>query len=338
MKIYIHRGEDWYDLYLNDNSIRRLEEFAEVVTEGNRMEPLSEDELISRLEGVDVLLSLNGKGVADFTPRVIKAMSKSVKLVCIAQWWKIHNTFAPMCRENGIEVVEGSNMCTVAVAEWTLGCMLMGRRNILEFNNRMKTGVSWGEPRRDCGLVRGATVSLVGLGRIGRYVAHWLKMFGCKVIAYDAIPDEEIRKLGIEPVSLMDCFSKADIVSLHLPVNESTEGMIKAEHFAAIRDGAVFVNSARAALYKDEELLNELKKDRFYAFLDVFAEPEPLPLDSEFRKLGYKTTINPHIAGDNKVMFRQCGDDSIESLRYYAETGVFENRQLDYNAVMTIKA
>lgn len=331
MKIYIHRAEDWYKLYINDSDINLLSKYATVVTEGDRMEPMSEDELISRLKDVDVVLSLNGKGVADFTPRVIKEMSKSVKLVCIAHWWNIHNTFVPMCRENGIQVVEGSNMVTVAVAEWTLASIMYGRRKIDVFDKRMKSGEIWGEPRRCAGMVRGSTIGLVGLGRIGRFTAHYLQQLGANIIAYDAMPAEEITKLDIEPVSLMEIFKRSDVISLHLPVNQYTTGMIKKEHFEAIKDGAVLVNSARAALYNENDLIDELSKNRFTAFLDVFAEPEPLAVDSPLRKMD-NVVMNPHIAGDNLVMFKETGTDTVNNLIEYIRTGTFTNRQYDLHS------
>lgn len=148
VKVYIHRTEDWYSLYLNDNDIEVLSQYADVVNEKDKAQPLSEDELIKRIGDAEVIISLNGKGVADFTQRVIDAVKGTVKVVCIAHWWNIHNTFVPMCQKAGITVIEGTNLNTVAVAEWTLGAILAGSREIFTFDKRMKAGSEWGEPRR----------------------------------------------------------------------------------------------------------------------------------------------------------------------------------------------
>lgn len=327
VKVYIHRTEDWYSLYLNDNDIEVLSQYADVVNEKDKAQPLSEDELINRIGDAEVIISLNGKGVADFTQRVIDAVKGTVKVVCIAHWWNIHNTFVPMCQKAGITVIEGTNLNTVAVAEWTLGAILAGSREIFAFDKRMKAGSEWGEPRRTPRLVLGSTLGLVGLGRIGRYVAHFAKALGMKVIAFDAMPKDEIEKLGITPVSLNELFETADVISLHLPVNPKTEGIITKELFAKIKDGALFVNSARAALYNQQDLIDELKTNRFTAFLDVF-DSEPLDAESPLRSLD-NAVISPHIAGDNYQMFKMAGTGTVKTVCEYFKNGTLKDMKYE---------
>lgn len=98
-----------------------------------------------------------------------------------------------------------------------------------------------------------------------------------------------------------------------------------AREFALIKDGAVFVNSARAALYNEEALVVELQKKRFSAFIDVFAE-EPLPLNHSFRSMD-NVFITPHIAGDNKAMFLCCGREAIQSLKEYFDGKGLEDKK-----------
>ncbi len=324
-KVYIHRAEDWYGFYINENDENKLAQVSELITMGTRMEEMSEDELISKLDGVEIILSLNGKGMQDFTPRVIEAMAKSVKAVYIAHWWHIHNTFVPLCKKAGIEIVEGTNFSTCAVAEWTIGAIIAGIRGIHTADKRMKNGSEWGEPRREFKLVKNSVLGLVGLGRIGRYTANLAKFLGMEIIAFDMMPKEEMDKLGIKKVELDELFSTADVISLHLPVFESTTGIVGKKQFELMKDGAVFVNSARAALLDENALIQALKTKNITAYLDVFAA-EPLDLNSPLRTLE-NAVINPHMAGDNFEMFNYCGSDTVDNIISYIKTGAIDNRQ-----------
>ena len=118
-------------------------------------------------------------------------------------------------------------------------------------------------------------------------------------------------------VSLEELLRTADIVSLHLPVTDETKGIIGAKELSWIKDGAILINSARAALLDNEAFLAELKTKRFRAFLDVYPT-EPLPLDHALRSMN-NVFLTPHIAGDNGPMFRRCARVGMEHLRRYFE-------------------
>lgn len=312
-KVYVHRLEDWYSLYMDANNEKLLRSFCDVVTESDRMEPMSEEELVDRMKDCEAILSLNGIGTDEITLDVLRRVG-TIRLIVISHWW---NQFERLdLKSLGIRVVEGSNANTVAVAEWVLTAALMGIRRLTDFDAKMKEGSLWCEPRRCGGMLYGKRVGLVGLGRIGRYSARLFQMMGAKVQAYDKyFSPDEARLLGIELVTLDEALQNSDIISLHLPVTEETRGMLKKEHFEKIPDGAVFINSARAALYEEKALIEELKKKRFFAYLDVFSQ-EPLPVDHPLRSLE-NVLITPHIAGDNPDMFRLCGKQAIDTLRDY---------------------
>jgi len=313
----------WYGFYMNKDNEDLLASFAEVVSDGPVETSISTDELVKRMTGCSAILSLGGGGSHEITGDVLKAVG-TVKVICIAHWCE---QLAGAAKEAGITVTEGSNANTVAVAEWTVTAALMGVRRLHIFNEALKNKSPWGEPRRSVGLLCESIVGLVGLGRIGSYCAHYFRMLGAKVIAYDKYwTEEQADALGVTLMPLDDVLKTADILSLHLPVTNETKGMLGAREFALIKDGAVFINSARAALYDEKALITELQKARFSAFLDVFAE-EPVPLDHPFRLMDH-VMINPHIAGDNRAMFLRCGREAIETLRdYFAGRGL---RNLQY--------
>jgi phosphoglycerate dehydrogenase-like enzyme len=321
-KVYVHRLADWYDLYMDKENEALLKSFAEVVSEGSRMEPFTEDELVQRMKGANIILSLNGMGSKEITEKVLKQVG-TVELICISHWWE---QFADTEKNTGIRVIEGSNGNTVAVAEWTVCAALMGVRKLARFDARLKAGSVWCEPRRTVGLLCESTVGLVALGRIGRYVAKYMRSLGAKVIACDKIATEkDAKELDIELVGMDEVFSRSDVISLHLPVLPSTRGLIGADQFSKIKDGAVFINSSRAAVYDEAALIRELQAGRFDAYLDVYSS-EPIPLDHPFRRMT-NVTITPHLAGDNIAMFRRCGREAILTLKEYCETGRIVDRK-----------
>jgi phosphoglycerate dehydrogenase-like enzyme len=319
-KVYVHRLGAWYGLYMDDANEALLRSFAQAVSEGARETPLGPEELVERMAGCSAILSLNGIGVGEITREVLRRVG-TIKAVSIAHWW---GPYWEEASQVGIAVVEGSNANTVAVAEWTIAAALAGVRRLQTFDRRLKAGSPWGEPRRQVGLLCESTVGLVGLGRIGWYVAHYFQALGAKVLGFDQ-DTRKAEELGLPLVSLDELLRVCDVVSLHLPVTPETTGILGAREFALIKDGAVLINSARAALCDEAALVEELRKGRFAAYLDVFAT-EPLPLDHPFRTLD-NVVLTPHIAGDNATMFARCGREAILTLRDYFEGKGLRNRQ-----------
>jgi phosphoglycerate dehydrogenase-like enzyme len=131
---------------------------------------------------------------------------------------------------------------------------------------------------------------------VGRRVIQLLKPFRCEIMVYDPyLSDTESQALGVGRASLDDLFATSDIVTLHAPVTPETKAMVGARHFRALRDGALFINSARAWLTDQDALLAELRTGRIRAVLDVF-DKEPLPPDHPLRTLD-NVLLTPHISG-----------------------------------------
>lgn len=318
--IYIHRAAEWYGLYMNAENEARLREFADVTTGGTRAEPYTPDELIHELHGVDGILSLNGIGAPEITTEVLNAVG-TVRVAAIAHWW--HGGHVParaMWEAAGVTVIDASDATTEAVVEWVLGVALIGVRRLVEFDRRLKSGDLWAEPgRRDAGLLGESIVGLIGAGRVGQVAAARFRAFGATLIAYDPyLSEDDARALGIRRVPLDELLATADVISLHMAVSDATRGMLGAREFARIKNGAVFINSARSALLDTPALVAELRKNRFQAFLDVY-DTEPLSLDDPLRTLP-NAFITPHIAGDTTGMFHRCARIAIERLRDYFES------------------
>jgi phosphoglycerate dehydrogenase-like enzyme len=314
--VYIHRLQGLgYDLYMNAENEARLASFADVVNDGCAAEPIAADAMAERLQGVTGILSMNGSGAPDITTEALQAAG-TVRVAVVAHWWHVlHDNAVPAWRAAGVEVIDESDGCNEAVAEWTIGAAIAGLRRFETYDRQMKSGVQW-PSWRSASQLNGSTVGLISLGRVARIVARYLSVFDCRVIAFDPHADPSVAvELGIELVDLDTLLSTADVVSLHTPVLPETTGMLGAREFALIREGAVFVNSARAAIYDGDAFRAELAKGRFTAYLDVFL-PEPPPLDDPLRSLP-NVVMTPHVAGATPLMYVRCGRKAIETLRRY---------------------
>lgn len=314
--IYIHRVQ-WcpYELYMNSENEALLASFAEVRNEGNRAQPVSPQAMVGHLNGVHGILSLNGS-CADEVTREVLEQAGSVEAVAVSHWWGQHNDIAPQWEAAGVNVLDASDACNEAVAEWTVGAAIAGLRKFDLFDRQMKSGVQWPAWRGVAGQLNGSTFGIVGLGRVGRWVARYLAPYDVHIIAYDPnFSAADAAELGVELVDLDTLLRTADVVSLHAPVTPETKGMIGARELALIKDGALFINSARAALVDGQAFRAELSKKRFRAYLDVF-EPEPPAPDDILRTLD-NVVMTPHVAGTTDLMFLRCGRMAVEALASY---------------------
>lgn len=320
-KVYVPRIIwDWN--YMSRRNIDILSNFSDPVVEPTGTGPIPEDELVRRMHGARALIVRNGQGTEDITARVLKEVG-SVEVAVFAHsayYGPIWDT-ASKC---GIRTVEGSDGVDRAVAEWTVAAAIMGLRRLIEAGDSLKTEGVWQKEWKRASLLYGSTVGLLGLGRIGRMVAVYFQMLGAKVLAFDKYFDPDKAKiLGIEMRDLQTLVSESDVVSLHLPVTPETRGIFTREYFDLLKDGAVFINSARAALYDEQQLVEALRSNRFSAYLDVY-DKEPLDPTHPFHALPNVFTSS-HIAGTNDVMYERMGLDAINTLRDYFQTGVLRD-------------
>ena len=137
------------------------------------------------------------------------------------------------------------------------------------------------------------TVGIIGVGNIGTAVASRMRAFGCRVIYHD-IAARGVS--GAEPVSREELLDRADVVTVHVPLDDTTRGLMGAAEFARMKDGAVFVNTSRGPVVDEAALAGALRDGRLRgAYLDVFAA-EPLPPDSPLRAM-HNVLMTPHVGG-----------------------------------------
>jgi glyoxylate reductase len=183
------------------------------------------------------------------------------------------------CRRRGIAVTNTPGILDAATADLAFGLLLAARRRLVEGDRAVRDG-TFGLP----GLgreVTGATLAVVGLGRIGSAVARRAAAFEMRVIGVSS------RKGDLDAA-----LREADVVSLHVPLSDGTRGLISRGRLASLRDGATLVNTARGAVVDEEALVDELASGRISAGLDVFAHQPHVPE----RLLGLPNVVlTPHL-------------------------------------------
>jgi glyoxylate reductase len=213
------------------------------------------------------------------------------------------------CGDRGIAVTNTPGVLDAAVAELTLALILACRRQLVASDRfvreaRWRTG--WSRPERLGHDLAGATLGLVGLGRIGSEVARRAEAFGMHVVHHR-------RSDGL---SLDELLRTSDVVSLHVPLTPETQGLLSRERLALLPDGATLVNTARGAIVDESALVEELVSGRLSAGLDVFADEPRVPerlLDLP------NVVLTPHIASatveTRAAMTRVLVDNVLAFLR-----------------------
>ncbi|EJW11967.1 D-3-phosphoglycerate dehydrogenase [Rhodovulum sp. PH10] len=188
----------------------------------------------------------------------------------------------------GVTVHTIRGYANTAVAEHTIALMVACARDVARMDRAIRAGI-W-RPLEGMQL-EGKVLGVVGLGGIGREVARLGAGLGMRVVAWNRTPRPDA---GVPEVDLDTLLSTADVVSLNLGLNDDTRGMIGAEKLARMKDGALLINTARAALVDEAALIAELTHGRIRAALDVF-HAEPLRADHPLARLE-GVTLTAHAA------------------------------------------
>jgi D-3-phosphoglycerate dehydrogenase len=235
----------------------------------------------------------------------------------------VDNIDTAAATKRGIVVMNTPGANAVAVAELTLGLMISMARSIPKANASLHAGV-WDKKSLQGSELRGKTLGIVGLGRIGLEVARRAAAFGMELIAYDPFLSPVIaRENGVILTSLDQVFNSADYLTLHVGLTSQTEGMINATSIAIMKPGVRIVNCARGELIVDQALADALKSGKVAgAALDVFHK-EPLK-DSVYFGLP-NVLLSPHIAGATDEAQEAIGIQLAMQVRDYLKLGVVQN-------------
>jgi glyoxylate reductase len=230
-----------------------------------------DDVVIGERPDAEILIVMNEAVPFDAYPRLRLVANFSVGY---------DNIDVDECRRRGIAVSNTPGVLDAATADLAFGLILAARRRIAEGDRTIRSG-GW----RFDGLARevsSATLAVIGQGRIGSAVARRAEGF-------------DMRVLGVRSRDgdLDTALREADVVTLHVPLNAQTQGLISRERLALLRDGATLVNTARGAVVDEDALVDELASGRISAGLDVFVHEPHVP--ERLRGLP-NVVLTPHIA------------------------------------------
>lgn len=220
------------------------------------------------------------------------------------------------CRDRSIEVRTAGAANANAVAEYVIGAAFGLVRGALLASDRVVEG-QW--PRQDMvgTELSGRRMGLIGLGGIARLVAVKAAALGMEVVAHDPIlsPQDEAWQLATS-VELVTLLREADVISLHVPLLDSTRHLIGSEACDVMKPDAILINTSRGGIVDEEALLAALRTGRLGgAALDVF-ETEPVAADQKDRFTGVPNLIlTPHIAGLTEESQRRVGEVTAQNVR-----------------------
>jgi D-3-phosphoglycerate dehydrogenase len=214
----------------------------------------------------------------------------------------------------GIPVLTAPGANSNSAAEHAVALMLSLCRKIPVAAHSMSEG-KWDRKAFEGSELRGKTLGILGLGRIGTTVAKIAHGFGMTVIALDPyVVPQHALSLGVELLPLEQVLARADIITLHLALTDDTRHLINAARIALMKKGAMIVNAARGALIDDAALIAALQSGQLAgAALDVF-EPEPLPADSPLRKAP-NIVLTPHLGASTKEAQTRVAAEIAEAVR-----------------------
>ena len=235
----------------------------------------------------------------------------------------VDNIDAEAATRRGIVVMNTPGANAVAVAELTIGLMLAMARKLPTANATMHAG-KWEKKSLQGAELRGKTLGILGLGRIGLEVARRARGFGLEIIGSDPFVSAAVaRENGIRLVAVDELFAGSDYLTLHVGLTPQTHGIVNAKTIAAMKKGVRIINCARGELVEDEALLAALKSGQVAgAALDVFTV-EP-PKDSPFTELD-NVILTPHIAGSTAEAQEAVGVQIAMQVREYLKLGVVQN-------------
>jgi phosphoglycerate dehydrogenase-like enzyme len=300
-----------YELIYSPQQVAWIAELVDLLAP--QLEPQAVRDNPALLAGVELVFT--GWGSLTYAAEILQA-APDLKMVFYGAG-SVRSTVTDAFWERGVRITSAWGANAVPVVEYCLAQILLCLKKTHQHAAAYRSERSF--LRLPVAGGYGSTIGLISLGMIGRMLAERLKTFDLQVIAHDPfVLPETAARLGVEMVSLDEVFSRGDVVSLHTPWLDSTGGMIRGEHFARMKPGASFINTARGAVVREEEMVEALQqRPDLYAVLDV-TWPEPPASESPLFTLP-NVFLTPHIAGSMNGECHRMGRYMLEELERYLQ-------------------
>ncbi len=276
------------------------------------------EQLIKDLKDADGLIV---RSATEVTAELIDA-APNLRIVARAGTG-VDNVDLDTASRRGILVVNAPGANSISVAEHVYALMLSLSRSVTLADTSMKAG-RWEKKVLQGEELRGKTLGLVGLGRIGREVARRARAFEMTVVSHDPFIGAQVANdLGVELLSLDDLCTRSDFVSLHVPSTPETDGLVGREWLAKCKVGVRIINTARGNLIDESALVEAIESGHVAgAALDVF-EAEP-PIDSMLVRRP-EVVATPHIAASTKEAQELVGVEIASCVRDFLASGIVRN-------------
>jgi len=285
--------------------VKLLQEAGFEVVYPVKPNPSTPETTFTALEGVSAVIA----GGEYFTPELLDRLQDLRVIARAGVGYDRVNV--PAATERGIAVTITPTANHECVAEHTFSLLLALSRNIVPHHHDVLAG-DWS--RKPLLPLRGRTLGLAGLGRIGRSVAIRAAAFRMRVIACDPLANPEfVAQYGIQLVDFQTLLAESDYLSLHMPLNDKTYGIMCAETFSRMKRGSFLVNTARGGLIVETDLHAALTAGHLAgAGLDVF-EQEPTPTSNPLLKLP-NVVASPHVGGGDTQSNEDMGVESARNI------------------------
>ena len=293
------------DRHFSACDLERLRNVAEIRVLGSSRDP----GFTRQLSDLDLLIGSWGMAKLD---AALLAAAPRLRAVCYAAG-SVKGFVTDESYARGVVVTTAMHANALPVVEWTLAVMTLASKNAFTAMTRIRAGrreaFHGHEPA--CTGMYDITVGIIGFGAIGRMLVERLRDFAVRVAVFDPYADPaRIAAAGGVAMSLVELVKTSHIVSLHAPDIPATQRMMSREVFAAMRSGAIFINTARGRLVDESALIDELRTGRISAYLDV-THPEPPDAGSPLYDLP-NCWLSPHRAGSYAQEVRRMGRFAID--------------------------
>jgi phosphoglycerate dehydrogenase-like enzyme len=301
--------DDYFGNALNMADWGRLAGRLEV--ESIRQHIQDEDTLVSILQPFDAVILMRERTLF---PRPVIERLKRLKLIVTAAMWNVAIDI-DAATENGIQVC-GTGDTGNLTAELTLGLMIALARHLPSEERALREGkwqVEIGE-----GL-KGKTLGILGLGKLGSQVAGFGRMLGMDIIAWSQnLTDQAAIACGARRVAKEELFALADFISIHVKLSERTRGIVDAEMLSRMKHTAYIINTSRGPIIDEKALYRTLSSRQIAgAALDVYST-EPLPLDDPIRSLD-NVILLPHLGYVARENWQRIYGDALEDIEAFLE-------------------
>jgi D-3-phosphoglycerate dehydrogenase / 2-oxoglutarate reductase len=255
--------------------------------------------------------------IVNLAPITSEVIAKLKKCKVISRYGVGYdNVDVDACTKNGIYLTNVPDYCAEEVSDQALALILACARKVVRRDAQVRAGM-WNIGKSDpIYRIAGKTFAFLGFGMIGRCLFRKIKGFDfSKIMVYDPyLDDNTVTAMGAEKVDWATAISTADFISVHMPLNKSTKGIINAEAFEMMKPTAIIVNTSRGPIINEEALIDALKSGRINsAGLDVHIK-EPLEIDSPLMKIE-NCVLTDHVGWYSEEAMSELKRKAAENVR-----------------------